>query len=49
MEDMPLIPLYYMTISTMTKDYVIGYTKNPLGNIYLKNLDIDLDLRSKSK
>jgi oligopeptide transport system substrate-binding protein len=45
MEDMPCIPLYFMTISTMSKDYVIGYKKNPLGNLYLKDLDINLELQ----
>jgi ABC-type transport system substrate-binding protein len=40
MEDMPMIPLYYMTNVLMVKDYVKGYNKDVLGYVQFKNVDI---------
>ncbi len=40
MEDMPIIPLYYLTNPYMLKDYVKGFNYSPIGTFYVKNIDI---------
>jgi oligopeptide transport system substrate-binding protein len=40
MEDLPLLPLYYLTNTIMVQDYVKGYKKDILGYIQFKNVDI---------
>jgi oligopeptide transport system substrate-binding protein len=40
MDDMPLIPLYYMTNTIMVQDYVKGYNKDIMGYVRFRYIDI---------
>jgi oligopeptide transport system substrate-binding protein len=40
MGDMPLIPLYYMTNTIMVQDYVKGYSKDVMGYVRFRYVDI---------
>ena len=40
-EEMPVLPIYYYTNLYITKDYVTGMEPDALGNISLKNVDIN--------
>jgi oligopeptide transport system substrate-binding protein len=40
MDDMPFIPLYYMTNTIMVRDYVKNYNKDIMGYVRFRNVDI---------
>jgi oligopeptide transport system substrate-binding protein len=40
MDDMPLLPLYYMTNTIMVQDYVKGYSKDIMGYVRFRYVDI---------
>jgi oligopeptide transport system substrate-binding protein len=41
MDDMPFLPLYYMTNTIMVRDYVKGYKKDILGYIQFKEVNLE--------